>query len=99
MTSDVCFSIVSKDGLLAATAQQAGRAAAEMNFPANAMGLEVIKVILDDYDNPVRVAVTGLGAVGLGLALQDGPRREVFIVSSAMADKPGTLARYVRRIP
>jgi hypothetical protein len=70
-----------------------------MEFPANAMGLEVIKLILNDYDEPVRVAVTGADAVGLGLALQDGPRREICIVSSAMVDKPGALARYARRMP
>jgi hypothetical protein len=99
MTSDVCFSIVSKDGLLAATAQQPGHGLAEMSLPANAMGLEIIKLILNDYDEPVRVAVTGSDAVGLGLALQYGPRREVFIVSSAMADKPGALARFARRMP
>ena len=99
MTSEVCFSIVSKDGLLAATAQHAGCGLAEMNFPANAMGLEVIKVILDDYDNPVRVAVTGPGAIGLGLALQDGPRREVFIVSSTIVDSSEALAQYARRTP
>ena len=98
MRSGVCFSIASKDGLFAATAQQAGCPVAELNFPANAMGVEVIKLILNDYDEPVRVAVTGHDAVGLGLALQHGPQREVFIVSSAVVDRPGALARYARRL-
>ena len=70
-----------------------------MNFPANAMGLQVIKLILDDYDKPVRVAVAGPNAIGLGLALQHGPQREVFIVSSAMVSRPGALARYALRMP
>jgi hypothetical protein len=97
MRSDLCFGIAAKNGVLAAFAQRAGCPAAEMNFPANAMGREAIRIILTDYDEPVRVAITGADAIALALAFQNGPQREICIVSSAAHSDPAALAQYARR--
>jgi hypothetical protein len=98
MNSDLCIGIASKDGSLALAALEAGRPAVEVNFPATGMGVEAIKIILADFQQPVRLAVTGAAALSLALALGGGPGRETFIVSSAVADQPVALARYAGRM-
>jgi len=98
MRSELCFGIASKNARLATAARQAGDAATEIVFPANAIGLEAIKIALADYNEPVRVAVAGPDAITLALALKNGPRREIIIVSSAVADEPGALLRYASRM-
>lgn len=98
MRPDLCFGIASKNGLLSAAAQRAGCPAAEIDFPANAMKVEAIKLMLADYDEPVCVAVSGPDAIALALAFHNGRRREIFIVSGEVAKEPRVLAQYARRM-
>ena len=98
MNPQLCIGIASKDGSLAVAASKSGRPEVEVNFPATEMGLEAIKIFLADCDEPVRLAVTGASALSLALALGNLPRRETFIVSSAVADRPIALAHYARRM-
>lgn len=89
-----CVGIASKDGLLALATFESGRPAVEVSFPATQMGVEAIKVFLADSRGPVRLAVNGVAALSLALALGNASGRETFIVSSAVADKPVALAHY-----
>jgi hypothetical protein len=62
------------------------------------MGVEAIKIVLTDYQRPVRLALAGAAALSLALALGNAPGRETVIVSSAVADQPIALARYAGRM-
>ncbi len=98
MTPELCIGIASKDGSLALATLESGRPAVEVNFPATEMGVEAIKIFLANCSEPVRLAVTGAAALSLALALGNGPGRETFIVSSAVADQPIALAHYAGRM-
>jgi len=96
-SSDLCLGIASTKGSLAVAAVEAGRPVVELSFPAGRMGVEAIKGFLADYRHPVRLAVAGGAALGVALALGDGPGRETFIVSSATAGEPVALAHFAGR--
>jgi hypothetical protein len=98
MNSDLCIGIASKGGSFALAALEAGRPTVEVDFPATAMGVEAIKIVLADSEQPLRLAVAGAGALSLALALGDGPGRETVVVSSAVADQPIALAHYAERM-
>jgi hypothetical protein len=98
MNSGPCIGIASKDDSLALAALESGRPAVEVEFPATAMGVEAIKIVLTDYQRPVRLALAGAAALSLALALGNAPGRETVIVSSAVADQPIALARYAGRM-
>lgn len=89
----LCIGITWKAGSLALATLESGRPAVEVNFPPTQMGVEAIKIFLANCREPVRLAVTG-GSLSLALALGNGPGRETFIVSSAVADQPIALAHY-----
>jgi hypothetical protein len=100
MSRELCIGIASKDGSLALAAFESGRPAVEVNFPATEMGVEAIKIYLVSCREPVRLAVAGVAALTLALALGNLPgRRETFIVSSAVAAQPNALAHYARHTP
>lgn len=100
MSRELCIGIASKKGLLALATLESGRPAVEVNFPATEMGVEAIKIFLVSCGEPVRLAVAGVAALSLALALGNLPgRRETFIVSSAVADQPNALARYAEHMP
>jgi hypothetical protein len=98
MNSDLCIGIASKGGSLALAALQPGRPAVEVDFPATAMGVAAIKIVLADSEQPVRLAVAGAAALSLALTLGDGPSRETVIVLSAVAEQPIALAHYAERM-
>jgi hypothetical protein len=98
MNCELCVGIASKGGSLALAALQPGRPAVEVDFPATAMGVEAIKIALEDSEQPLRLAVAGAAALSLALALGNAPGRETVIVSSAVADQPIALARYAGRM-
>jgi hypothetical protein len=67
-----------------------------MKFPATMVGLDAIRGILSNCGKQIRLAVAGVAAVSLGLALGNGPGRQTFIVSSkaSIADQAAALAQY-----
>ena len=92
----LCVGIASKNGVYEIVALERGRESVEMKFPATTMGLEAIKHFLTSYSNHVRLAVAGVAALSLALALGNVPGRETFIVSSnsSIADQAAALAHY-----
>jgi hypothetical protein len=97
MNSNLCIGIASRNDVLEIAALESGEAAVAVKFPASAMGVEAIKLFLADYGIPVRLAVAGVAALSLALALGNAPRREVFIVSASVTEQPLALAHYARR--
>jgi len=94
MNSDLCIGIASTSQSLEIAALESGKAAVVTKFPATGMGVEGIRIFLSGYENPVRMAVTGVAAVSLALTLGNVCGRETFIVSSTIADQAVALARY-----
>ena len=93
MSPELCIGIAWKDGSLALATLESGRPTVEVNFPATEIGVEAIKIFLANCREPVRLALTG-ASLSLALVLGNGPGRETFIVSSAVADQPIALAHY-----
>ncbi len=73
-----------------------GRESVAVEFPATSMGIEAIRSFLTCYSNHVRLAVAGVAALSLALALGNNPGVETFIVSSntSIADQAAALAHY-----
>lgn len=94
MNFNRCIGIASKNGTLEMAILDTGKPALEMNFPSTASGIEAIKVFLADYESAIRLAVSGVAALGLALALSNVSRQETFVVSIAVADQALALARY-----
>jgi len=96
LNTDLCIGIASNNDVLEIAALRFGRAEAATTFPATEMGLEGIKIFLAGYENPVRLAVTGVAALSIALALGSVTQREVFIVAPGIANQPGALAQYAQ---
>ena len=94
MNPDLCIGIAATNESLEIAALEPGKAAVVMKFPATGMGIEGIRVFLSGYSNPVRMAVAGVAALSVALALGNVCGRETFIVSASIADQAVTLARY-----
>jgi hypothetical protein len=97
MNSALYVGISSQSDTLEIAALESGQAAVAIQFPANDMGVEAIKLFLADYAVPVRLAVAGVAALSLALALGNAPRREVVIVSPSVAGQSVALAHYAKR--
>ena len=96
MRSALCVGIASKSEGYEIVALENGRESAAMKFPATAIGIEAIRGFLNGYSNHVRLAVAGVAALSLALALGNHPGVETFIVSSntSIADQAAALAHY-----
>ena len=94
MNTDLCLGIVAKKDALEIAALEPGCAAVTMTFPATTMGIEAIKVFLSSRKMPVRMAVAGVAALSLALAIGNAGGRETFIVASSFTDQAMVLARY-----
>lgn len=94
MKSDLCIGIASSNGAYEIATLEQGKTSLVMKFPATRMGVEAIKGFLACYGHPVRLAVAGVAAVSLALALGNVPGRETFIVSTAIANQAVALAHY-----
>lgn len=96
MSSTFCIGIASKIGVYEIVALEYGKESAEMKFPATAMGIEAIRSFLTSYSNHIRLAVAGVAALSLALALGNDPGVETFIVSSnaSIANQAAALAHY-----
>jgi hypothetical protein len=97
MNSALYVGISSSNDTLEIAALEPDRAAVAIKFPANAMAVEAIKLFLADYAVPVRLAVAGVAALSLALALGNAPRREVVIVFSSVTGQSLALAHYAKR--
>ena len=96
MRSALCIGIASKNDGYEIVALEHGRESAAMKFPATTIGIEAIRGFMNSYSNHVRLAVAGVAALSLALALGKNPGVEAFIVSShaGIADQPAALAHY-----
>jgi hypothetical protein len=94
MNADLCIGIASRNDTYEIATVELGKTSVVIKFPATRMGIEAIRGFLCCYADPVRLAVTGVAALSLALALGNGPGRETFIVSSAIANQATVLAHY-----
>lgn len=97
MNSDLCIGIAASHESLEIAALQRGQAAVLMKFPASDIGLEEAKAFLTSYRRPMRLAVAGVAALSLALAVGNVPYRETFIVATSVADQAVALANYARQ--
>ena len=98
MGSDLCIGIASKNDSYEIVALEHGKTSAVMKFPASRMGIEAIKSFLSSYGNHIRVAVAGVAASSLAMALGNAPKRETFIVSPSIANQATALAHYAEHM-
>jgi hypothetical protein len=96
MNSELCIGIATRNGAYEVAALDHGRASAVVKFPATRIGIEAIRTFLAGYGNHLRLAVAGVTALSLALALGDVAGRETFIVSSSIADQAVALAHYAK---
>jgi len=96
MNSDLCIGIATRNGAYEVAALDHGRASAVVRFPATRIGIAAIRAFLAGYGNHLRLAVAGVAALSLALALGDVAGRETFIVSSSIADQAVALAHYAK---
>ena len=68
-----------------------------ITLPATEQGLRTLKARLRTLGRPIRLAICGSAALSLALALSQMPLRDVYIVSSSVADQPVALAQYAGR--
>lgn len=96
MKSTLCIGVSSKDGLYEIVALEHGKESAALKFPATAIGIEAIRGFLVGCGKHARLAVAGVAALSLALALGDNLGVETFIVSSnsSIADHAAALAHY-----
>ena len=94
MNSDLCIGIASRNETYEIATLEHGKTSVVIKFPATGMGVEAIKGLLASYGHPVRLAVAGVAAVSLALALGNVPGRETFIVSATIANQALALAHY-----
>lgn len=94
MNPNIYIGIVSRRDLLEVATQAPGKAAITTTFPATVMGVEALRQFLASHSDPIRLAVAGVAALSVALALGNAPLRETFIVSSAVAAQAVDLAGY-----
>lgn len=90
--------IASNNDTLEMVALESGHTAATMKFPAGKSGIEAVKGFLSHYGTQIRVAVAGVAAVSLAMALGDAPKRETVIVSPSIASQAASLAHYAEHM-
>lgn len=73
-----------------------GGASSSLQVPASAHGVSMLRGFLRQR-REVRLAIAGVAAVTLALALGSAAQGEVFIVSSAVASQPLALAQFASR--
>ncbi len=94
MNPNLYIGIVSKNDSLEIATREPGKAAITMTFPATVMGIEALRQFLASHGNHIRMAVAGVAALSIALALGNVPFRETFIVSSAVAARAVELTGY-----
>ncbi len=94
MNQNLYIGIVSKHDTLEVATHESGKSTITIIFPATGMGVEALRQFLANHGNPIRLAVAGVAALSIALALGNVPFRETFIVSSVVATQAAELARY-----
>ena len=94
MNSTLCIGIASTADALEIAAREGGQPPLVMRFPPTAMGLAAIQVFLASYESSMRLAVAGVAALSLALALGNVPGREAFIIASGVVGPAVALAHY-----
>jgi hypothetical protein len=94
MNPNLFIGIASKHDVLEVATQEPGKAAITMTFPATVMGVEALRQFLASRGHPIRMAVAGVAALSIALALGNVPFRETYIVSSAVASRAVELVGY-----
>jgi hypothetical protein len=95
MRSQLHIGICARNTCIALAAVRCGGTCVEVDFPATPMGVQAIKRVLDDYDECIRLAVTGRQAIDLALALGNVPNREAIVVLPGVAERASDLARFL----
>lgn len=90
--------IASKNDTLEIVTLEHGHEAAVMKFPAGKTGIEAVKGVLAHYGTHIRVAVAGVAAISLAMALGNTPKRETVIVSPSIASQAASLAHYAEHM-
>jgi hypothetical protein len=96
MDTGISVGIMVRNNILEVAAIELGKATAAIAFPDTRMGREALKGFLASRHCSIRLAVAGAASLGVALALGNFSGREVFIVSSAVADHAVALARYAK---
>lgn len=94
MNTDLCIGIVATPDSYQMAALETGHAPLSMQFPATETGREDIRRFLAGRGTSMRLAVAGVAALSLALAVGNVSGRETFIVSTAVADQALALAHY-----
>lgn len=98
----ICIGITLEHDLLRVATRLADRPGEEIlfqTFASDVHGCAALAQALKRWEAPLRLAVAAASAAAITLAigLADTPRREVMLVSPAMAAQPADLARYASR--
>lgn len=85
-------------GVFRVIVKRKGQTQASVCFPSDEQGVEMLKRYVAGMREPVRLAIAvGAATIGIALALGEPPEREVFLVSSRVADQPSALASFAAR--
>jgi hypothetical protein len=95
----VCVGIVLAGQDIQIAVRTGGLEVAQASFPAGPLGRAALLMYLTDWQAPLRLAVAGVGAAALTLALAVGAQhdREVYLVSGHAPPAVSDLARYAQR--
>ncbi|MCE1242748.1 hypothetical protein [Oryzomicrobium sp.] len=104
MKRAICVGIALEKGLLRVATRIPKRQGEEIvfqTFASDSQGHAALAQALKRWEAPLRLAVAAAGAAAVTLAvgLADVPRREVILVSPAVASQPADLARFASRAP
>ncbi|MQY50856.1 hypothetical protein HCX48_12500 [Rhodocyclus tenuis] len=94
MQTDLCVGIAARHDVLEIAALSPDGSMTQTSFPASRLGLTALKLFLAAYGPSARLAVSGVAAPSLALALENESGSATFIVSSSIAPQAKALARY-----
>ena len=90
--------ITLNNGVFRVDARRADRNPANISFPSDEKGTEMLKRYVADLRGPVRLAIAiSAATTGIALALGEPPEREIFLVSPLVANQPSALASFTTR--
>ncbi len=90
--------IILKQGVFRLAVRRAGQVQTSASFPSDARGTERLKRYVAGMPGPARLAIAvGAATLGVAFALGEPPEREIFLVSTLLADDPAELASFAAR--
>lgn len=96
MNPTLYIGIVSKIDMLDVVTRKPDGTVETLTLPATGTGVAALHLFLESTGSHARLAVAGVAALGIALALGNAPLRETFIVSSHTA-RAAELAHYAER--